>query len=115
MEISRLVVGTYLAVLLVLAFYGFHRSALLWMYYRNWHRRPLAAGRVLSLIADARGGRMNDPRFGHRMKGGGAYAEMIGKRFSNAARRLGLGLGEADELDLSQFRVPHAGGQLGLF
>jgi len=32
MEISRLVVGTYLAVLLVLAFYGFHRSALLWMY-----------------------------------------------------------------------------------
>ena len=51
MEISRLVVGTYLAVLLVLAFYGFHRSALLWMYYRNRHRRPRAAGRFAELPA----------------------------------------------------------------
>ena len=51
MEISRLVVGTYLAVLLVLAFYGFHRSALLWMYYRNRHRRPRAAGRFAVLPA----------------------------------------------------------------
>jgi DNA repair photolyase len=77
--------------------------------------RPLAAGRVLSLIADARGGRLNDPRFGHRMKGGGAYAEMLGKRFSTAARRLGLDQGEAEALDVGQFHVPHAGGQLGLF
>jgi cellulose synthase/poly-beta-1,6-N-acetylglucosamine synthase-like glycosyltransferase len=49
MEISRVVVGTYLAVLLVLAFYGFHRSALLWMYYRNRHRKPRAAGRFAEL------------------------------------------------------------------
>jgi DNA repair photolyase len=77
--------------------------------------RPLAAGRVLSLIADARGGRLNDPRFGHRMKGGGAYVELIGKRFATAARRLGLAQGEAEPLDVTQFRVPHAGGQLGLF
>ncbi len=77
--------------------------------------RPLAKGRVLSLIADARGGRLNDPRFGHRMSGGGAYAEMIGKRFAAAARRLGLADGEAEGLDLAQFRPPPAGGQLGLF
>jgi DNA repair photolyase len=77
--------------------------------------RPLAAGKVLSLIADARGGRLNDPRFGHRMRGSGAYVELIGQRFATTARRLGLAQGEAEPLDLSQFRVPPAGGQLGLF
>jgi len=79
--------------------------------------RPLAKGRVLSLIADARAGRLNDPRFGHRMSGGGAYAEMIGKRFAGAARRLGLASGHEGEeaLDLAQFKVPDPSGQLGLF
>src|SRR6516165_11994032 len=51
MELSSLVVGTYLAVLLVLAFYGFHRSSLVWLYYRNRHRRPRPAGRFAELPA----------------------------------------------------------------
>jgi cellulose synthase/poly-beta-1,6-N-acetylglucosamine synthase-like glycosyltransferase len=51
MEISSLVVGTYLTVLLVLAFYGFHRSSLVWMYYRNRDRRPRPAGRFAELPA----------------------------------------------------------------
>src|SRR3954466_6343614 len=44
MEISGLVVGTYLTILLALAFYGFHRSTLVWLYYRNRDRRPRAPG-----------------------------------------------------------------------
>jgi len=49
MSLSGLVIGTYLAVLLVLAAYGFHRTALVAMYYRNRHRRPRAAGRFSEL------------------------------------------------------------------
>jgi cellulose synthase/poly-beta-1,6-N-acetylglucosamine synthase-like glycosyltransferase len=51
MEISGLVVGTYLVVLLVLASYGFHRSVLLWLYYRNRERKPRPAGRFSDLPA----------------------------------------------------------------
>jgi DNA repair photolyase len=76
--------------------------------------RPLAAKRVMSLLAEARGGRANDPRFHARMKGEGAYAALIGRRFEAARRRLGLGTGPGAPLDTSQFRVPPAGGQLAL-
>src|SRR3954471_12390830 len=51
MTISGLVVGTYLAVLLVLAMYGFHRSSLVWLYYRNRHRRPRPLGKFAELPA----------------------------------------------------------------
>src|SRR5665213_1587257 len=51
MTISGLVVGTYLGVLLILAFYGFHRSSLVWHYYRNRHRRPRPLGRFSELPA----------------------------------------------------------------
>jgi cellulose synthase/poly-beta-1,6-N-acetylglucosamine synthase-like glycosyltransferase len=49
MSLSGLVIGTYLAVLLVLAVYGLHRTALISMYYRNRHRRPRPAGRFSEL------------------------------------------------------------------
>jgi cellulose synthase/poly-beta-1,6-N-acetylglucosamine synthase-like glycosyltransferase len=51
MTISGLVVGTYLTVLLVLALYGFHRSSLVWHYYRNRHRRPKPLGSFAELPA----------------------------------------------------------------
>ena len=51
MTISGLVVGTYLTVLLILAFYGFHRSSLVWHYYRNRHKRPRPLGRFSELPA----------------------------------------------------------------
>jgi len=51
MTVSSLVVGTYLAVLLVLASYGFHRSSLVWLYYRNRHRKPRPAGHFTELPA----------------------------------------------------------------
>src|SRR6187551_613678 len=49
MEFSGLVIGTYLAVLLVLAFYGFHRSALVWLYYKHRDRKPKPSGRFSEL------------------------------------------------------------------
>ena len=49
MTISGLVIGTYLAVLIVLAVYGLHRTALISMYYRNKDRRPKPAGRFSEL------------------------------------------------------------------
>ncbi|MDH3661020.1 MAG: PA0069 family radical SAM protein [Alphaproteobacteria bacterium] len=60
--------------------------------FRNWllHHEPLRADRVISLHRQCRGGRLNDLRFGHRMRGEGAYAELIGRRFQLARRRLGL-------------------------
>ena len=50
----------------------------------------MRADHVLSLIRQCRGGRLNDPSFGSRMRGQGAYAELIGRRFALARRRLGL-------------------------
>ena len=60
--------------------------------FRAWleAHAPLRAEHVLSLIRQCRGGRLNDPNFGSRMRGQGAYAELIGTRFALARRRLGL-------------------------
>ena len=60
--------------------------------FRDWllNHEPLRADRVMSLHRQCRGGRLNDPRFGHRMRGEGAYAELIGRRFRVARRRFGL-------------------------
>src|SRR5438045_3591329 len=51
MELSSVLVGTYLAVLLVLAFYGFHRSVLVFLYYRHRDNKPRAAGTFSDLPA----------------------------------------------------------------
>jgi cellulose synthase/poly-beta-1,6-N-acetylglucosamine synthase-like glycosyltransferase len=51
MELSGLVVGTYLTILLALAFYGFHRSSLVFLYYRNRDKRPRAPGTFSDLPA----------------------------------------------------------------
>jgi DNA repair photolyase len=75
--------------------------------------RPLRARHVLSLVRQCRDGRLNDPDFGSRMRGQGAFAELIAQRFRLAVRRLGLdrrGLPQRTDL----FRPP-ADGQLSLF
>lgn len=51
---------------------------------------PMRADRVLTLIRDARGGALYDPRFGARQAGEGAYAESVRALFVNTGRRLGL-------------------------
>ena len=52
---------------------------------------PSRAARVLSLVRECRGGRLNDPNFGSRMVGQGAVADMIRRRFDLARRRYGFG------------------------
>lgn len=46
--------------------------------------------RVLNRLREAREGDLNDPRFHHRMKGSGEYADQIGGLFETARRRVGL-------------------------
>jgi DNA repair photolyase len=65
---------------------------------------PERAGRVLGLLRDLRSGRLNDPRFGHRMRGEGAYAGLLSSRFAAACRRNGLDPARGPELDCSLFR-----------
>ena len=76
---------------------------------------PLKAGHVMSLIRGARDGRENDPEFGSRMRGTGAFAELIAQRFARACRQWRLN--ESNEgLDTTQFSPPPPSrGQLALF
>ncbi len=85
--------------------------------FRRWleHHAPLQAGRVLARIRAMRGGRLNDPRFGTRMRGEGEYAALITRRFELAVRRLGLDR-PLPPLACDRFRVPSGpGDQLALF
>ena len=60
--------------------------------FREWlaEHMPDRAAHVMSLIQSARGGRDNEPRFGLRMSGHGAWARLLSDRFRLAVRRLGL-------------------------
>lgn len=80
--------------------------------FREWLavHAPGRAEHVLSLIRQARGGKENDPRFGHRMRGCGPYAGMLTRRFALACKRLGLNREELT-LDTSHFRRPVRAGE----
>jgi len=74
---------------------------------------PDRARRVLDRIRDCRDGKLNDPRFGHRMRGGGVFAQLLRQRFERAAGALGfIGL---PDLRCDRFRPPGLHGQLALF
>jgi DNA repair photolyase len=51
---------------------------------------PDRADKVMRLIREMRGGSDNDPRFGARMRGQGAYAALIRQRVGKAGMRHGL-------------------------
>jgi DNA repair photolyase len=68
---------------------------------------PDRAARVMARQHDLRGGKDNDPRFGHRMKGQGVWGELTAQRFHKAVQRLGF-VNEKRPLDLSAFRRPSA-------
>lgn len=51
---------------------------------------PDRAAKIIGLVKGLRGGRMNDSRFGHRMRGEGAYAEQIAALFRVTAAKLKL-------------------------
>jgi hypothetical protein len=77
---------------------------------------PLRADRILHRLKDARGGKVNDPRFGNRMRGEGPHAEAALELFRQTARRLGLAEQRTGEPDsATTFRRPvRAGAQLSL-
>ena len=66
---------------------------------------PTRAGKILSLIRQARGGALYDSRFDARMRGEGPYAAMLRRRFEVARKRYGF-VTERPSLDISGFRVP---------
>ena len=51
---------------------------------------PLRAERILSRIREARGGKLNDARWGKRMEGEGAYADAAYALFDKTCKKLGL-------------------------
>lgn len=77
---------------------------------------PLKARHILSLVRQMRQGKAYCAEFGTRMRGTGIFAQLIGKRFKLACRRLALNQHYL-ELDCSQFVAPcePAGRQLSLF
>ncbi|RYZ78787.1 MAG: PA0069 family radical SAM protein, partial [Proteobacteria bacterium] len=52
--------------------------------------RPLKKEKVLGLIRDVRGGKLNDANFGSRMRGEGAVADSLNQMFRLYTRKFGL-------------------------
>ena len=85
--------------------------------FRDWlaRHRPSMAEHVMNRVQAMRGGRDNDPRFGHRFRGEGIEAQLLLQRFRLARKRLGYRDGQPP-LDCSRFGPPpKAGDQLSLF
>jgi DNA repair photolyase len=89
--------------------------------FEGWLERhfPDRREKVLNRIRDLRGGRLNDPRFGSRMRGEGIFAEQIRALFDSSRRRHGLDQPLPD-LSTAAFRRPApparpTAGQLSLF
>ena len=66
---------------------------------------PLKADRIMQRIRDCRQGRVYHADFNQRMTGSGEFAELIGRRFSLAQKKLKLE-SSAYSLDCSRFEVP---------
>ncbi|HZW26164.1 MAG TPA: PA0069 family radical SAM protein [Gallionella sp.] len=75
---------------------------------------PLKAAHVMSRLREMRGGKENDSEFGSRFRGDGLFADLLEKRFRITCERLGLNQEEV-RLEVSRFRPPERGGQMGLF
>lgn len=82
--------------------------------FQDWLERnePGKKAKVLDRIRSIRGGKLNDPRFGERMRGEGIFAEQIRQVFHVARRRAGLAE-DGPQLAATAFRRP-AGNQLAL-
>ena len=68
---------------------------------------PDRVGKVRNRIRDLRGGRDNDSRFGHRMRGQGNWASLLKSRFEASCRRHGFGSGRDAPLTTALFRPPN--------
>ncbi|HMQ16632.1 MAG TPA: PA0069 family radical SAM protein [Phycisphaerae bacterium] len=63
------------------------------------HELPERARRIEQRIRDMRGGELNDPRFGCRLKGDGPYWESVKALFEHTAKRLGMSRGFGTGID----------------
>lgn len=72
---------------------------------------PLEAEKVMKRIGMVRSGKKNDPEFGSRMRGEGAYADYIKQTFKIHAKKYGMNQG-AHKLSTEHFR---RSGELSLF
>jgi DNA repair photolyase len=77
--------------------------------FENWLDRhaPGAKEKVLGRVREMRGGKLNDPRFGSRMRGEGFYAEQMRALYKLANHRAGF-RGRISTLSTAAFRVPTA-------
>lgn len=76
---------------------------------------PDRAERVLHQIESVHGGKLNDSRFGVRMRGEGKIAESIRQLFAVSRAKYFDGKKKFPDLDYSLFEVPKAEKQLELF
>lgn len=85
--------------------------------FRDWlaEHFPDRAARVMGRVRDTHGGRDYDPEWGKRLRGEGAFAELVAQRFKLATARLGLAK-QLAPLRTDLFAVPpRPGDQLSLF
>ena len=82
--------------------------------FEQWLERtvPEKKEKILGRIRALRGGKLNDPRFGSRMRGEGIFADQISQMFHVARRKVGLPH-DSPELSIAAFRRP-SGSQLAL-
>ncbi len=76
---------------------------------------PDRRDKVLNRVRELRGGKLNDPRFGHRMRGEGVWAEQMRALFDAARRRAGLAGRRLPDVSTAAFRRPTVGPQLHLW
>jgi DNA repair photolyase len=82
--------------------------------FQNWLERnyPDRAEKILGRVREMRGGKLNDPRFGSRMRGEGFYAIQMHSMFEISLRKAGFS-NDFRDLSTASFRIPTA--QLPLF
>ena len=67
---------------------------------------PERSGKVLNRLRAMRGGELDDPRFGVRMKGTGVYAEQIRSLFELSRQRAGFDRAGVPPLSTAAFQCP---------
>ena len=83
--------------------------------FSDWLERhfPERKDKVLNRVRAMRGGKLNDPNFGSRMRGEGIFAEQLSRMYEVACRKAGLPA-DHTELSVAHFRRAE-GAQLSLF
>lgn len=75
---------------------------------------PNRYNRIVNRIEDLRGGRLNDPRWGIRMRGEGEWSRLLNELFHATRKKLGLATG-IEPLATDRFSVPANYEELPLF